>query len=320
MGKKKWVSKKSFALACLLQILANSFAVVQDGAGIIEKFVAQYTRPFTLLEISATASPYDLMLTRRQSGTHIVMMQQGAERIVNQITKNNIASVAVVNPEEISNPLLERLGHCEHFDMVVVHDFAALGNHNIFNVMRLLLKLGTHIFVELPQTLFERYPEALPKPEILARSAHEALCYFHVDRTDLRLPRWDAGYHEKRAYQIQSSFSEKSLYKPLTGTSAAWIPGINLITFIMTRGIYPTDKMIRKQLRAFERIDHNDLVVGNIVVQGAHLAPIDFGDRRRNADINLHVKAALKIFRFGRRFNNAEKTMRMYRDYIAENK
>lgn len=311
---------KFFVIGWLLLFAVSASAVVQNGGAIIEAFIAQYKRPITILEIGARTAPYDYSFTKRHPGTHVVMLQEGAERVVSNIIKDGITTVAVLSPEEIDNHMLEKLGHCEHFDVVIVHDLAELGSRNIFSVMNWLLKLGNHFFIEVPHKLLERFPEALPKPEVVAMCKQEALCYFNVERTDLRLPRWDAPFNAKRDYKIQSNFLEKSLYKPLTGTSAAWIPGINLITFVMMRGIYPTDKMIRKQLNALEHIQHNDLVVGNIVVQGSRIAPIDFGDKRRNADINLHVKAALKVFRFGRRFRDPVKTLRMYREYVAKHR
>jgi hypothetical protein len=311
---------KKFSIIIISFFVQTALAVVPGGLAAIEAILNNYKRPITILEIGANNAPYAYSLSKHYKGTCVAMMQENATALVDKIVTKARPNLVVLNPQFITHTLLNRFGQCEHIDVVIVHDIVLLGDKNITTLLQPILRLGNHIFVELPQSYVEQLPEEMQKPQIIARLNEELLCYFCMERTDLRLPRWDANFDEKRAYKIQSNFQKKKLYKPLLDTTVEWIPGINLITFVMTRGIYPTDKMIRKSLNSFKNIKHNDLVLGNIVVQGAQIVPIDFGDKRRNANLKLHIKAALKVFSFRRRFANARGAMDMYRKYLSDHR
>ena len=73
------------------------------------------------------------------------------------------------------------------------------------------------------------------------------------------------------------------------------------MTFTMLYGVYPNDTQIRREIRRLRKTcsEHNDFVIGNIILQGNRLIPIDFSDNRRDADFYDCVEAALNAFKRG---------------------
>jgi hypothetical protein len=119
-------------------------------------------------------------------------------------------------------------------------------------------------------------------------------------------------------YVLQSSFTEKKFYKEPSCVTSDWLPGINLATFSMLYGVYPTNVMLYKQLQAFKEIEHNDLVLANIIVQGDALKLIDFADDRRSSDPRVCLKGVLKMFNNVRRLQDAQRSLEKYHDYIKK--
>lgn len=63
-----------------------------------------------------------------------------------------------------------------------------------------------------------------------------------------------------------------------------WIPGINLVTYKVLNGIYPTKEMVIIQLKAFKGFKHRDFHIGNLIIQGTNLVAIDGDDLRVDGD------------------------------------
>lgn len=120
-------------------------------------------------------------------------------------------------------------------------------------------------------------------------------------------------------YRVISNFKEKFFDKDALDKPLRWVDGINLITFALLKGVYPTDKMIRQQIIKAEKThsQHNDLVLGNFILQGDRLIPIDVNDKRRDANLNKCIKAALRAFKEGNtRHKNPQQWIRAYYDSV----
>jgi len=57
-----------------------------------------------------------------------------------------------------------------------------------------------------------------------------------------------------------------------------WEPGINLVTFLMYDGAYPTRKEIKIALKTLKNRIHNDWTVNNMILQGKKLKLVDWND------------------------------------------
>jgi hypothetical protein len=79
------------------------------------------------------------------------------------------------------------------------------------------------------------------------------------------------------SYKIRSDFNEKIFIKHAQGkiVERDWYPGINFITFKILSGVWPTKRMIGKELLKFGKTVHGDLLPWNIIVSGRALYAID---------------------------------------------
>ena len=130
--------------------------------------------------------------------------------------------------------------------------------------------------------------------------------YSYKKKTQLERARFTQTFKPSEArptYRITSDFSTKSFSKGPLFKPTPWIHGINMVTFVMCSGVYPTDVMIRKRIAALRNahLEHNDLVIGNIIMQGDKLIPIDFNDTRRSGNSVSCIAAALQAFHEGNR-------------------
>lgn len=287
----------------------------------IHDLMGRYHRAVTVLEVGRSSEAYLFTLAKRYPGSYILMdrkLSQSAEQLEELFYKN----IVFLHPPKIDTGLIAELGKCEHFDVAIIHQGDHLfDSEQIFaSSLQLLLALGDHIFVEIPQHLVA-VAKAVHACDVVQTSATSCFCYFEMHKTCITKARWTAAEEGTTSYGIVSNFEEKRMAKQSTGTTSTWIPGINLLTFLMLRGVYPTDDMMREQLKTFKHIDHNDLVIGNMVVQGRQIVPIDFADKRRNISPEVCIKAALKTLIKDKRFKkDIYSLLQKYTKYIHHHK
>ena len=301
---------------CLFQT-CTSFCATADEY--INALLGQYHRSVTVLEIGRFSGAHLFNLAKKYPGTYVLMDRKLAHspEILEEAAYKNIV---FLHPAQIDDTLLTNLGKCEHFDVVIIRQGDHLPSANFADSLQVLLTLGDHIFIDLPEHMVAA-AQAVHACEVKHVSQGQCICYFEMHKTYITKPRWIS--HEESAghYGIVSTFDEKRMAKQSTGTTSTWVPGINLVTFLILRGVYPTDKMMRKQLKTFKHINHNDLVLGNIVAQGKNLVPIDFHDKRRNISPEVCIKAALKrVIWNGRLKKNPYDLLNRYSDYLHGHK
>ena len=71
-------------------------------------------------------------------------------------------------------------------------------------------------------------------------------------------------------------------YPANTHQVSDWIPGINLLTFKMCQGAYPTPEMLKEELSVIRDPSHNDWMINNMIVQGNKIELIDYNDPTHN--------------------------------------
>ena len=99
----------------------------------------------------------------------------------------------------------------------------------------------------------------------------------------LRRKTWLRLVMNKDLYRIESSFTCKFLCKPTSWPDGViqrspWIPGINLCTFKMCRGVYPSQDQLCKSLRVAKDLRHTDWLINNMILQGSAISLIDGDD------------------------------------------
>ena len=85
----------------------------------------------------------------------------------------------------------------------------------------------------------------------------------------------------KKEHTIQSTFTEKKLTKiGKSGKSiiSDWAPGINLVTYKMYYGAYPSKDCVKDLCKSLSTIQNNDWLPNNMILQGKKLLMIDIND------------------------------------------
>lgn len=271
-----------------VSICSLLFSISQDNYNSVAGFLHNYTRPFTFLEISNDAQPYVYHLAHLFPRSVMVLIQTNKIKHHANVPHN----VVVIQPKKMPLSALETLTRCEHFDVVFIHQpYDMIPGSHKSSLIDAYLKLGDYCFIEqaTPDELLTNHA-----PLVIQKN----LYLFNTPKKGLDIARWNLRNLPTKdpfRYQIESTFHEKFLIKRAMKT--AWIPGINLLTFIMLDGSYPPCGLIVEELSRFKHLQHNDLVVGNFVVQGAHLKPIDFNDVARRVQSKKSIKAIIKLFK-----------------------
>lgn len=286
--------------------------------------VEKYKRPITVLEIGLTSTSYTFSIASQcpQSVCIMLLLGEGEKEIANSIRGHNYNNIVLLNPNKITYQMFETLGRCEHFDIVIVQDISDAIKYNTQEFVNALLKLGDNIFLEVKgrsRGLLNIIKSK--KIPIVAKHSKAKLALHSTEKNGLDIARWTQRLPPSPIprYHINSTFEEKTFFKDSLDKPIAWIAGVNLVTFVMLGGTYPTDRMIRKKLLEISRAMpyHNDFLIGNIIIQGNKLAPIDFSDKRRNADMSKCLKQALKFFNSTKeRLINPQKSINKYYDKV----
>jgi hypothetical protein len=285
----------------------------------LEDFLAQFKRPVTVLEITDTQQFYTFSCAERHKGVFVLLSQaEKIDSIKKKVQEYN--NIVLVHPKEFSTSSLVQLASCEHFDVTLVHDWSALQKNPY--ILSALLGLGDYLIIEVPYGFAERYIAEDLKDKIFCREGHsfgKERIYFKNLKRSLGKARWymtASAQARQPSYTIVSNFTEKKLVKGAHKKTSDWVPGINLVTAIMLNVVYPNNAILRANIKRFREIDHNDPVMGNMIVQGERVVLIDFADSRRNADQEQCINAALKLLTWMHRPKDPYTAMQKYSEYV----
>lgn len=297
----------------------------------IASFLEQYNpdRGITVLEIGVDTCKYSNILSKRFNAT-CVMLYLGRLHDEKQFAiEQDYPNVVMANPVTMTLKNLETLVRCEHFDVVIVHGIPAglKRGHELTNnfdqTLELLLQLGDHTFIEIGADKASKKIAQERNLTLYNKDDKTHLLYKHTEKKGLDIARWNCSHMnwQKQIYRypIFSNFEKKHYQKKETADEEIpWLKGINLSTFVMLRGICPSEKTILESLEAMRKIKHNDLIIGNMIVQGTKIIPIDLDDPRWNGNVNKCITAALTVFDSNNtRLKNPELTLRSYREYLT---
>ena len=87
----------------------------------IYRFIKQYTRPVTILELNANIHSPIFQLATKVHGTCVMTCHDNdAQQLLQACTTNKLENVILLN-ENLSLNQITMLGKCEHFDIVIAH-------------------------------------------------------------------------------------------------------------------------------------------------------------------------------------------------------
>ncbi len=311
----------SIAAICTFYIFSIYGSAAIDT--IFANIAGAYERTFTSVELcynARDAASFSHYPTYTHSvftviALHVPMQLQ--EQICYEKPKNLI----VAEPHRLNKDDVITLGGCEHPDIAIVtHPNFSLENTSDLEVLRML---ADYVVISTPRTQLDNAHEhgkidASDIWDIAEEDEKTVTICLRTHKPGLRAPRWQEVYENPHIrYYVTSTFQEKAYTKHHVPGQTTWIPGINLMTFVLLRGVYPHNDQIRRMLKNLRSVDHNDLVISNMIVQGRRLAPIDYKDPHRNARSSRCLRAAKKLFKRETRFSNPEKAISEYRRRLA---
>ncbi|MFA6066256.1 MAG: hypothetical protein WC707_03670 [Candidatus Babeliaceae bacterium] len=261
----------------------------------ITKLLGQYTRPFTLLEICPNDIKYSVQLAQKYPTSVFIILTVGNKTgTINYSVLNKLKNVVLLNVYTLSEPDIKTLSRCEHFDVLLMHDLI---------ITESFCHLADYVVLDNAHAQFRDSS------------------IMHTPKNGIDIPRWSCKVMPESPeprYPIMSNFREKYCVK--NGVRSSWLPGINLITALMLYVSYPSLDLIAKNIKSMKKIDHNDLVIGNMIVQGAVIVPIDFNDKRHFIKVKTCLKAAKRLLKNIKKTHNNEQAINDYHARLMSRK
>lgn len=292
---------------------------------VIKSIVSKYKRPITVLDLGASQGYFSLriahdfphatcVMVEGDNGSYPLTARQLSEICQENTQLNNIIFLR----RKFTLQDLQRLGECEHFDVVlafnIIHHFPQDWNQ----VAQAIFNLGDTILIENPPVepvaapwsnhirkgvsnmilaqggrriaQVERHTSKDRKSNIFLMNNNKT----HIFRTMWFAPRVDTpGAYRipKGPYVIKSNFHQKHLvktdhYPRKKVVSIPWKRGINLMTYKMLNGVFPRPPQIKQAIRNLSTIKSNDWMPNNMIMQGRNIEMIDTNDPAHDIDWN----------------------------------
>jgi hypothetical protein len=270
----------------------------QQRYNIIKKIASKYKRPITILEIGAMDGGYYTFNLAHDFEDAVCVMIEEDEHLQRLCEQNNTLNNIIFLQKHVTPQELKHLSECEHFDIVLALNVIHWAQDEWQEMADAILQLGDRIIVETPTHVHTRPLHAYFRDideYIQTHGGKQLLQIPHqIDSTIathlyvITNPKNNiirASWFDKptNIYKIKSTLKEKTLAKAVicndqkTVVERSWQPGINLLTFKMLNGMYPTVSMLQQSLLNLH--EHNvwykEPLMNNIIVQGARIQPIE---------------------------------------------
>ena len=296
------------------KVVSSGQRVCDTRYNAIKPLLGKYTRPFTVLDIGASNGYFTFRIAKDFPESVVIAVEGSDEycgySLLDLCDKNELSNVVYLN-HKLSIDDIERLGECEHFDVVlcmnVLHHLSVDTSDLQSETRRAVdavMSLGDHVILETPtvddiDAQGEFHGSDLITPlcnELIDRFAKssdaELLGEFPSHVTDeVTRPMWRLSTKSVNVrrylsfwdslsttdYCIASSYDTKSFYS--FDDHRQWMPGINLRTYQYLGGCYPGREILTGEFPDLsnENIPHGDIRPWNIIIQGNQLELIDGG-------------------------------------------
>ncbi len=319
------------------KVVSSGVRYCQERYDAIRPILDRYKRPITVLDLGASQGYFSLSIARDYDAT-CVMIEGNYNKhhgnIADQLEQlchlNSDLENIVFLKKHISPSELKKLAECEHFDVVLAFNVIHHFGNDWQDVAKTILSLGDNIIIETPPS-----DDIMPQAKIIKlflenqggkliaevpRHTSKTLgkmYWFEKNKIGIERTYWIN--EAKILYPIISDYMQKKLYNPRKKTYSEWHQGINLTTFYALNGIYPTRKLLRKQIVNISKtIMHPDFTIWNLIIQGNTIIPIDTDDFLWNLDQKKCLDALLELFNLEENYN-PEETLRKYFEHVKNN-
>ena len=273
---------------------------------IIREVLNNYRRPFCMLDIGASQGYFSFRAAHDYDCVCVMIEGNNAEypRVGSQLldlckANDSLENIILLNKEVVPEDLL-KLGECESFSVVLALNIIHWFGPRWKEVADVIFDLGDNIIIETPpeekqasqeqNSLRKTIEEYLifRKAKIIGRVPRHtsekgmaSIYRLESEKKGLRRKHWLAPKTNDQ-YTITSNYEAKTLTKwpphAQTLTVYDWKPGINLITFLMYNGAYPSREKIEAAVRDIQDPSHNDWTINNMILQGNRVSLIDWDD------------------------------------------
>jgi hypothetical protein len=276
---------------------------------VIKTLLNRYTRPTTFLHLWPHTSQVAFAVAQEYDCVTVVLDPQ-ATRF--QALCQEYDNIILLN-KTLSVKGLHSLTECEHMDLTLVSNITEQFPDEWKKAIDKTLDMGDYTILEAPPAHTKLHKAVveyirkkggerigMPSEKISHEVGELYLCKcmkkYLIKRRWNYTKAWKLG-----EYTIESSFDTKKFIKqkikPKGFSVTVWHPGINLYTFKQLNGIYPTYDVIRSMLYPLASIQHNDLRIFNLIIQGKKLVPIDVNENERHADPSILLPEIIHQFR-----------------------
>jgi|GEM_PF-391950 len=276
---------------------------------IIKHILDQYKRPFTVLDIGASQGYYSFRIAYDYDSVCVMIEANNpdypliADQLLDLCKANkDLNNIIFLNhlfkPDE-----LQHLSECEHFDVVLALNILHIFGEDWQQATDAILNMADYVIIEIPPqetnaTLQDNQIRKNIEDYIISKGAYSigiaprqsaeptSLIYLiESQKTSLQRKTWLLPLMTEKKYIIESSFTHKTLTKkswpPNTYYTSQWVPGINLLTFKMCHGTWPTKETLKTSLELLKEYPHTDWMINNMILQGNNLSWIDIDDAGR---------------------------------------
>jgi len=275
---------------------------------VIKNILDTYQRPITVIDLNPQYGYFSFKIAQDYRATCVMV---SPEPYLKQLCAlNSDINTILLLQKDINCAELKRLGECEHFDVVLAFDYINWFTPQWQETVDAIFSLGQTIVIETPftthdtwaqshnqlinQYLTEKGAQHVHTTKLMEQELSANIYVVTQDKKSLTRTHWTRA-HKTQEYRIESSYQEKFLCKYPLWNKSPWHKGINLLTFKMLNGVYPTQETIAKQIHNLDAQQHNDLNISNVIIQGNTLMPIDCDDQRITTDQNSHSAIATII-------------------------
>jgi hypothetical protein len=280
---------------------------------LIRKILDKYSRPFDILDIGASQGYYSFRAAHDYDCICIMIEGNNPEypMVGTQLldlckANDSLENIIMLNKQVIPEDL-QNLSECEYIDVVLALNIIHWFGYRWKEVADAILNMGDNIIIETPPQEDSASPEAnsirksieeymvSQKANILGEiprhtSADKMARIYHIESKKTRMER-KSWLHPKNMddhHTITSNYHVKTITKKPPRASdfqvSNWKPGINLMTFLMYQGAYPSSEKIKAAIRSIQDPSHNDWTVNNMILQGSKLVLIDWHDQLQGSN------------------------------------
>lgn len=279
---------------------------------IIDAFLRNYHRAFTMLDLGASQGYYSFRAASEYPDSVFVMIEGNnkyyplvGSQLLDLCKANTALHNIIFLNKEIKIEDVRRLSECEHIDVVLALNVIHWFGQSWKDITDIILNMGSYVIVETPpqetvvSTESNRLRHAIEE-YLMSKGAQvighvprhtsntvATMYLLSPQKNILERKTWLTPLLKEKTHLIEADFNQKKIHKKVNRTvdtwhTNDWAPGINLLTFKMYQGAYPTAERLKKMISDVRDFTHNDWVMTNMIVQGDKMHLIDFNDPVHN--------------------------------------